>query len=344
MFWVEKYTPISFNSSSFLFNKNIVPILKNISKGELNHPHICFYGIRGSGKYTLARCFLREIFGSTVYDIRKKNITLSKKQIVCMASSYHFEFYGNQYTKYSSEEFTEILDSIANHMCIDNYNTMNPEDNRPMYVLIRNINMWDPYIYSLIKHISEKYNETLRFIVTSSTFGRELPNFSMIRIPQPSKKEIINWIHGIFENEEIEITLKIKNAIKDYIRRNNNYHLSEYVTAFERHHATLFMDINKPNVYEKNCKLILQMIKTKRIESYLKIRPLLVECVLKETQLEFIKYMLYSLVQQSWITDEQKINITHYAGIISHRLAFKGITKTVVHSEAFIMKVFTILR
>ena len=53
--------------------------------------------------------------------------------------------------------------------------------------------------------------------------------------------------------------------------------------------------------------------------------------------------MLYSLIQQPWITDEQKIKITYYAAIISHRLAFKGITKTVVHSEAFIMKVFTIL-
>lgn len=338
MFWLEKYTPKSFKSPHFVFHNSLKNKCKELLQNE-DHPSICIYGISGSGKFTLARCMLEDVFGSEVYNLRAKNIAIRNKQIECMGSNYHFELYGTQYTKLSIEELINIIEALSDSVQIQSSN----HKTRPLYILIRNFHNWDTKIENLLLHTSEKYSGSIRFIITSPKFPRYLTNFSLIRIPFPSYQEIEKWIISILENENIENVESKKKQTLKYYTYNQELHLGSMLTQFEKYKEVYFRNTNKLNTYQKNIQELILFLKEKKIQNYLKIRPILIETILYGKEINVIKNIVYELNKASWISNTQKIEIIRYAANISHRLTLPNIAKTYVHSEAFLLKCLSTL-
>ena len=74
MFWTKKYKPKSFGE--LIFKYSYVDILQKLSKNE-STPNILLYGITGSGKSTLVKCFLRSMFGSDVEKMQIEEKTIA---------------------------------------------------------------------------------------------------------------------------------------------------------------------------------------------------------------------------------------------------------------------------
>ena len=62
--WITKYAPKSFDS--FVLNKKIAERYKNILYNQ-NYFNTILYGKNGIGKYTIAMCILRELYGDKIY-------------------------------------------------------------------------------------------------------------------------------------------------------------------------------------------------------------------------------------------------------------------------------------
>ena len=338
MFWLEKYTPKSFKSPNFVFHNSLKNKCKQVLKEE-DHPSICIHGVSGSGKFTLARCMLEDIFGSEIYNLRIKNIAIRNKHIQCMGSNYHFELYGTQYTKLSVEELIKVIHALSDSTQIQSLK----HKTRPLYILIRNYHKWDIKIENLLLHTSEKYSDSIRFIITTSKFPRYLTNFSLIRIPFPFYEEIEKWIVSILEQENVNNIDSVKKYILQYYNQNYNLHLSTIITQFEKYKELYFRNSSQLNIYQKNIKALVLFLKEKKIQNYLKIRPILLETILYGKEINVIRHLVHELNHASWISDTRKIEIIHYAANISHRLTLPNIAKTCVHSEAFLLKCFSIL-
>ena len=71
----DKYTPKYFNE--YIINKNIINTYKNLGVKPLYN--ILINGTHGTGKYTLAKSILCEIYGESVYNLKKNSLNLQNK-------------------------------------------------------------------------------------------------------------------------------------------------------------------------------------------------------------------------------------------------------------------------
>ena len=87
--WITKYAPKSFDS--FVLNKKIAEKYKNTLYNQ-NYFNTILYGKNGIGKYTIAMCILRELYGDKIYYKYKTKLTLGNgKNVEIISSNYHYE-------------------------------------------------------------------------------------------------------------------------------------------------------------------------------------------------------------------------------------------------------------
>ena len=343
MFWIDKYRPQSFESNHYVFHQDVKEKLKTFFSCS-DHPPLCMYGQGGCGKYTLMRCMLESIYGEEIYNLRPKLLPLQNKQITCMGSNYHFELYGNQYNKLSIDELQDLFETLASGNKTKNMFLSNSvSKDRPIYVVIRNLHKWNPRILSLLLYSSEKYASTLRFLVTCERPLFKLTNFTSLRISMPKHDAIKKWIFSILETEGISNLDEKNEIITSYFERNHMIHLGIILTQFEKYAVTHFRNCKQLSPYHKNIQILLDFIKSKKLQDYVKIRDILYQTLLYSSELDVIKTLVCRLIHSSWVKEKHKIEIVKYASEISHRLTLANIAKTIVHSEAFLLKCITIL-
>lgn len=95
--WVEKYRPINFHQAQTMHNDQIT-MLQKLAQSD-DFPHILLYGPSGSGKRSLTKCILQELYQTNaVHKIKSElkefktgaNNTTTVECIV-FSSNYHIE-------------------------------------------------------------------------------------------------------------------------------------------------------------------------------------------------------------------------------------------------------------
>ena len=90
----DKHTPKTLKE--FIINKSKAERLFKYSKCNANMNFI-FSGISGSGKFTLAKSYLAEMFGLDIYKTKKISVKVKTKEIEILQSKYHYEINLNSY-------------------------------------------------------------------------------------------------------------------------------------------------------------------------------------------------------------------------------------------------------
>jgi DNA polymerase III delta prime subunit len=292
----DKNKPLFFSDSKF--NHSLVNKLINI--GHINSfSSIFLYGASGSGKYTLCKMLLAEIYGKEIYNTNTTNfeyqVNGNTKTIDIICSKYHYEILFNDNYSYDHNVILEFLKDIAS--------TTNIINNSYKVVLMRNVQFLNQKMYDNIKTICEKYSENVKFMMISPSL-LNVPRymfgfFYFIRVPRLSLIDAVNFFkeYKIIKDQKKLENLLIKYrmnlntvfAMLDLIKQNPNYNL---VDPIENRYKKLLTLINKKEP---------QYIEKLRKELYE-----LTSCNINKTDL--VMYMFENFIDKQE-TSEQKINL-----------------------------------
>lgn len=192
MLW-ENIIPKKF--SDYIVNNHSVNILKLLSesikckKGPF--PNIILSGINHTGKYTLSKCFLQNIYGDEIYNTKiipfKFKQNCSNYEILIEKSKYHYEtsFYGLQFADRNVmialfNEFFSTKDLITNThkvLLIKNFETLT----EPAQLALRRIVEQNVFSVRLILLVKNQVN------INKAILSR----FIVIRCPRFNKDELL---------------------------------------------------------------------------------------------------------------------------------------------------------
>jgi replication factor C subunit 3/5 len=194
MFWVIHYTPKDLNDLELYPELN--ERLKKIGESrKLNN--LIFYGKPGSGKYTRAKCLLKEFFGEDVMKIRliKRKILLKKSSIDLnvLCSNNHIEL--------------DLSENVNDHLIIYDIVKSIPDCNLTI-ILLKNAQNLSEKAQSVICNILDKNLKKCKFVFccTKSIFSKKIFSYcDQIRVPSPSYEDVKKIINFVGKKENMKI-------------------------------------------------------------------------------------------------------------------------------------------
>ena len=222
--WTEKYQVTE--PDQFVFHQ---PLVKSLVKlGEVQQfVNIIFYGPFGSGKLSLARLLIYQLFKDKpnvelIFSPQQKDLNLSlDMEISFKRSPYHYEvdLEDYEFNKHIIQKF--ITDIAENHHFGQSYQV----------ILFYNMESLSTDIQFTLRRTLEMYSDCCRFIFVchrlSCIEDAIKSRCCMIRVPTPPSAEIEKWAFNIvqqYQGWKLE-----KNEVKTLLRRcKGNLHLILY--------------------------------------------------------------------------------------------------------------------
>jgi len=210
------HTNDEFNKIIISKNYNLLNNKPNIYKNYYSMPNLLIHGQSGSGKHTLIRLLLNDIFDETIDEtfIETYNIKGYGNAVVDVnieQSKYHLIFEPNN-SGLDKYIILEIIKDYATKKIINS--------NFPFrIVLINNIDNLNYNSQTSLRCIMEKYSNTCRFILCCNQITKIIDPIKSrcidIRLKLPNKDELIDFIYKIILSEQkILSNKKIENIIR----------------------------------------------------------------------------------------------------------------------------------
>ena len=221
-----------FHSQSLLIN-NLKKLSSKIRGGSCL-PNMIIYGQEQSGKYTLAKCLLNEIYGSDIYNIKEieHNIrqNCSNYTIRINKSKYHYE------TTLSGLQYADRSMLIS---LLDNYfTTADISTHNHKIILIKHFDeLTKPAQYALRRRMEKGWG-AVRYILLVKSFNKIESAIKSrclcIRCPKPNNTEISSYLKGLLIRKNIEINndmIEKATSLSNHIMSNAVYYLSYMVNS-----------------------------------------------------------------------------------------------------------------
>ena len=216
MFWVIDYIPQDLKNLELY--PEITERLKKIGDSR-KVGNIIFYGCQGSGKYTRAKCLLKEFFGEDVMKLRiiKRKVLLKKSSIDVnvLCSNNHMEL--------------DLSGNVNDHVVIQDIVKNIPDCNFSV-ILIKNAQDLTEKAQSVICNILDKNLKKCKFIFccTKTIFSKKIFSYCVpIRVPSPSKTDIETLVRFVSEKEN----MKLKEEFVEELIDNSDFNI-KYVLMF----------------------------------------------------------------------------------------------------------------
>jgi len=182
-------------------------------------PNILIHGHTGSGKKTLIRMLLQEIYGEKVNKINNETYTISgygntETEISVLQSNFHMIIEPSN-TGFDKYVIQEIVKEYAKLNVIQIFDNLIPYK----IILINNVDNLSYYAQTSLRCTMERYHETCKFILCGYQISKIIEPLRSrclnIRIPRPSKNELIDYMLEISIKNKIKINVDtIKHLIK----------------------------------------------------------------------------------------------------------------------------------
>ena len=328
---IHKYTPTKIKD--FEINKIIAVKIKNIifSNSLLN---LFIYGPSGSGKYTLAKFYIKTYYGESC-NLKKKVIKNESKEIEYFQSKNHYEIIANTYNLNDQKLFRCLLDLIINQ----NNLIFGQKKN---IILIKNIDLLKDNILNMLRIYIEKYYEYNTFILISSKFFKNkiFSFFCMIRIPLPNNIELKKLCIDILKKENIKVKKSEYDEIIKLSKRNIT--IMKTIISFSYIEDKYEKFISPTN---DKLKFLYKNIKKKKVDTLILLRSLIYDLLLDNVSPDYIFRYLLTKFSKEYLTEKITYNlllkIIEILNLYSQRLGL-GL-RPIVNIEACIIELMDIL-
>jgi replication factor C subunit 3/5 len=336
MFLRDKYAPHTIDDLTF--HKDVIEKLYNMNTDNAI-PHIILYGPNGSGKKTIARLLLENIFGKSV------NITTHVKYVVngsgntstdvqIKQSDYHIVINPNN-TNFDRYLIQNIVMEYARRIPLDVYQTSKTFK----IVVINDVENLSYSAQMSLRRTMEKYSETCRFLMICNSYSKLIDPLRSrcvcVRVPSPTQLEIGMTILNISCREKFIIPLKVYSQILQDSDRN----IKNAIWMLE----CVIKNIPIDNCFDKNIKAIVSIILKKDLQNINEIQSLLYDIMIANFDgCDIIRSIMFNLCNNNDIDEDTKINIIKYASKYEHHLSIGR--REIMHLDGFIMHVISLLR
>lgn len=230
MLWTETHSPKSFKEITI--HSDIANVLCKLAEND-NVPHLLFYGPPGSGKNTLIRSFLTELYGEGALKLKVENheikVNPSKTiQFYTLNSIFHIQINPSLSGNDDKLVITEILKNTASTLSLSN-----APKNHFKIIIIEDAENLSMNAQHSLRRTMEKYTKTCRLILCSENINKLIdPLISRcfcIRVSSPSEESISSVLRNIAKKEKIELTKDFENKLISQ----NNRNLGKTILSFQ---------------------------------------------------------------------------------------------------------------
>lgn len=329
----DKYQPKKL--SEYLIHKNLTRKLENFFIDK-DIPNLILYGPYGSGKFSIAKSIIMEIFGKEAYNIKNMEyaikISNNTKLINIKYSNFHYEILINKYVFNDRNSLITFIKDISNSKSI-NTNSYN-------IIIIRNIDLLNRSTLTFFKRGIEQIFSKIRIIGTCTNLSKIKPfigsNFFCIRVSLPSNLDLKTFIKYVNDKEDLKLSKSnIENCIK-YCYRNINKILinledTKYNKTYKKYNDMYYYQIKEV------CELITKL----KVGNILLIR----EKLYKLSSINIDVTLMLKTITQYFLNLD--INLDKKNAILEKAIFFDirlvESYKELIHLEAFIISIMEIL-
>lgn len=347
--FIEKYTP--FKLKDFIINYPIARKLNNLllneeddkkilSEQNNNIYNIQLYGPESSGKYTLAKFFVKIYYNDNCY-LNEEEIHIDNKDIIYYKSNFHSEIIFDRYNfnsyLFMKKFFSKLFfNSKIQKLCQYKY-----------VFILKNIHFLKSDILKILKYYIE--NSDFVFIIISRKPINYLNGFFYnIRVPTPNKKSILVYLKKIKSEEKLKITNK---KLESLIDKRNLTDIINFLEILKIYGNNLEKKSKKIEIEEFNnnsrIKNISKLVIEPSINNLINIRDSLSDLLLENyCSTKILTKLFYFVQEEIKIHDIDDKNSNYFIELISiisdgeHRLK-KGL-RELHHLEYVIVRIMNL--
>ena len=301
----HKYVPQKFEDITY--HKDICNRLKSLAKSNII-TNLIINGQSGTGKRTICYAYLKEIYGSNIYDIRIASLP-DNNDIKYFHSNYHIEIDIGLYKSVQKTVLLEFIKDYASTKNIGNYSHK--------IILFLNSENIPSNTYYMLRRIIEVTHRTAIYIFLSKNISSIPAPISSrlltINIPVLKIKEGLKVLKKICMKEDIPYSqIECKKIIKRSYNTRKIINLRDMINFFE---LSYIDDKNfKKVIHEEHSKLdyLIRLIKKKNISllQFEKIREIIIDKYIEcHNMKDIIIYINNNLLHDDGISDEIKYKI-----------------------------------
>jgi replication factor C subunit 3/5 len=304
-----------------------------------NFQHLIVYGPDGCSKDYLINKLLEKIFGKNSVELKDVEYTVcgysnTKTKIMIKQSKHHIiiEPNSNGFDKYLIQEI--IQDYAKSEL-------LNILKNRKLFkvVIINKIDNLSYYAQASLRRTMEIYSNSCKFILISDQLSKIIEPLRsrclLVRVPLPSREQILNTLLYICNKENITIDF---NNLYTIIQNSDN----------KMSHAILLLELYNNNIkYGSDWEIVIELIINNIINANIgNIKKLykIIKLIREQFYILFITNISTQLILRKIMLKlisktnnlQLKYNIINITSIFEQRLS-QG-TRHNIHSEAYIIR------
>jgi len=333
--FIDKYG--AENKTVPVFHQNEIKLLNKMTE-DVSIPHMIFYGPTSSGKKTLVKLFLENLYKDksvnklidTPYKVYSGNNKAN--DVIIKQSNYHIiiEPNNNNFDKYLIQY---VVKDYAKKLPLCVFTTHKPFK----IVLINNIDYLSYYAQTSLRRTMEKFSSTCRFIMICKSLSGVIDPIRSrcycFKIDSPSNNDLTNLICNIAYQEQINLTLAEYNKILNLSEGN----IKKILWSLQMKK----LGLTQTTSYDVSIKKIFDKLLSNDLEEILSIRILIYNIMITNiTGIQIMRDVLKKILKSKKVNETCKLNVAEIAARYSHNLT--RCRREIIHLEAFIVGVMDI--
>lgn len=334
MFFIDKYIPETIKDSEF--HKEILNIL-NIMSNDESIPHLIFYGPEGSGKKTIIRLLLQQLYDNDINNTTINNYTITgsgnKNVDVGIKQSHYHIVIEPTNTNFDRHLVTDLVMNFAKSVPLNVFKSKRTFKT----VLINNIDNMSYYAQTSLRRTMEKYSKTCRFIMWCHSLSKVIDPLKSrclcFNIPSPKSHDLFAYVFKISISENMILTLdQLSKIIQD-----SNGNIKKALWNLQ----LLKVGYDTTTDHEVSINKLVNIILKPNINSIIQMRNILYNIMITNiTGTKIIADILSNILNRK-IPDHIKCHIINTAAKYDHNIV-RG-RREIIHLESFIIAIMKII-
>ena len=297
LMWVEKYRPKNLDEVVGL--KDIVESLKAFMKNPKVMPHLMFAGIPGTGKTTLALCIARELFGENWKSFTLELNASDERGIDTVRDRV------KDFSRYSRAAFGNVPFAL---------------------IILDESDQMTGAAQTALRRIMETSSRTSRFILICNQSGKIIEPIqsrcAIFRFSKLDRKAMIEHLNFIAKNEKITLEPEAAERIVDYSEGDLRHAINALQTASVYKDGIVDMKTVENVIGEVSGVQVQVMINKALSGNFIEARKKMYELMGEYgfSGSEIIRQIQRELFKMSFITPEQKADLSNMIGEYDYRL------------------------